>query len=115
MVQAWPFKQPLEMARSTLGGLLASLTVGRGHERALAPLFVLLLVGTVGGVFAGVLIPLRLALEDASAKGLRSQQVGARASVLTTIIASTTMWVVAMAILLPRIVVGTPTSVGGVT
>jgi len=52
------------------------------------PLFVLLLVGTVGGAFAGVLISLRLALEDASAKDLRSQQAGARASVLAVVVAS---------------------------
>ena len=34
-----------------------------GHERALAPLLVLLLAGTVGGAFAGVLVLLCLALE----------------------------------------------------
>ena len=39
------------------------LAVGSGHERALAPLLVLLLVGAVGGAFAGVLIPLCLAFE----------------------------------------------------
>ena len=37
--------------------------VGSDHERALVPLLVLLLTGTVGGTFAGVLIPLCLALE----------------------------------------------------
>ena len=41
------------------------LAVGGGYERALAPLLVLLLVGTVGGTFAGVLVPLCLALEAA--------------------------------------------------
>ena len=45
------------------GGLPAPLPVGGGHERALAPLLVLLLVGTVGGAFAGVHIPLHLAFE----------------------------------------------------
>ena len=40
-------------------------------------------------------------IEDVSAKGLRSQQVEARASVLATIIASTTIRVVAVASLLP--------------
>jgi len=39
------------------------LAVGDGHERALAPLLVLLLAGMVGGAFAGVLVPLCLALE----------------------------------------------------
>ena len=62
MVWAWPFKQPLKVARGTLHGLLASLVVGVGHERALTPLFVLLLVGTVGGALASVLVPLCLAL-----------------------------------------------------
>ena len=63
MVRAWPFEQLLEEVRGTLDGLLASLTVDSGHERALTPLFVLLLVGTVGGAFAGILILLRLAFE----------------------------------------------------
>ena len=39
------------------------LAVGGGHERALASLLVLLLVGTVGGAFASVLVPLCLAFE----------------------------------------------------
>ena len=51
------------MVRGTLGGLLASLIVGSGHERALMPLFVLLLVGMVGGAFVGVLVLLHLAFE----------------------------------------------------
>ena len=38
------------------------LVVGGGHERALAPLLVLLLAGMVGGAIAGVLVLLRLAL-----------------------------------------------------
>ena len=37
--------------------------VGGGHKRALTPLLVLLLVGTVGGAFVGVLVPLCLAFE----------------------------------------------------
>jgi hypothetical protein len=78
------------------------------------PLFVLLLVGTVGGAFTDVLIQLHLALKDVSAKGLRSWQVRARASVLTVVIASATMWVVAMASPLPRIIVGAPTGIEGV-
>ena len=36
--------------------------VGSGHERALMPLLVLLLVGTVGGAFLGILALLCLAL-----------------------------------------------------
>ena len=39
------------------------LAVGGGHERALAPLLVLLLAGMIGGAFAGVLIPFHLAFE----------------------------------------------------
>ena len=53
-------------SRSGLGYLRRAsdpLVVGGGHERALMPLLVLLLDGMVGGTFAGVLIPLRLALE----------------------------------------------------
>ena len=53
-------------------------------------------------------------VEDVSAKGLRSRQVGAWVSVLATIIASTIMRVVAMASLLPRIAAGTPVSVEAV-
>ena len=37
--------------------------VGGGHERALTPLLVLPLDGTVGGAFTSVLIPFCLALE----------------------------------------------------
>ena len=51
------------MVRGTLSGLLMPLAVGGGNKRALAPLLVLLLAGMVGGAFAGILIPLRLALE----------------------------------------------------
>ena len=96
----------------TLSGLLASLTVGSGHKQALEQ--PLLLVGTVGGAFTGVLVPLRLALKDASAKGLRSQEVGAQASVLATVIASAMTWVVATASPLPCIAAGTPMGVEGV-
>ena len=62
MVRVWPFEQLLEVVWGTLGGLLTPLVVGSGHERALAPLLVLLLVGVVGGTFVGVLILLCLAL-----------------------------------------------------
>ena len=63
MVWAWPFEQLLKVVWGTLGGLLTPHAIGSGHERALALLLVLLLVGAVGGVFASVLVPLRLALE----------------------------------------------------
>ena len=39
------------------------LAISGGHERALVPLLALPLAGTVGGAIAGVLVPLRLALE----------------------------------------------------
>ena len=39
------------------------LAIDNSYERALAPLLVLLFVGTVGGAFAGVLVPLCLAFE----------------------------------------------------
>ena len=51
------------MVRGTLSGLPTPLKVGSGHERALAPLLVLLLTGMVGGAFAGILVLLCLALE----------------------------------------------------
>ena len=56
------FEQLLEVVLGTLGGLLNPLVVGSSHEQALTSLLVLLLVGVVGGAFAGVLVPLRLAL-----------------------------------------------------
>ena len=48
-------------------------------------------------------------------KGLRSHQVRAWASVLTTIIVSASTWMVAMASPLLRIAIGTPTGIEGVT
>ena len=62
MVWAWPFEQLLKVVRGNLGRLSTRLAVGGGHERALMSLLVLL-VGTVGGVFTSVLIPFCLALE----------------------------------------------------
>ena len=63
MVRAWPFEQLLEVVHGTLGRLLTPLAVGSGHERALVPLLVLVLGGMIGGTFASILVPLRLALE----------------------------------------------------
>ena len=63
MVRAWPFEQLLEVVQGTIGRLPTPFIVGGDHERALTPLLVLLLVGTVGGTFAGVLVLLCLALE----------------------------------------------------
>ena len=53
-------------------------------------------------------------IEDVSAKGLRSQQVGARASVFAAIVAPAMMREVAAASLLPRIAVGMPAGIKGV-
>ena len=63
MVRASPFEQLLEVDWGTLDGLLTPIAVGSGHERALMPLLVLLLVGVVGGAFVDVLVPLCLAFE----------------------------------------------------
>ena len=63
MVWAWPFKQLLEELHDTFYGLLTSLAVGDGHERALVPLLALLLAGAVGGAFTGILDLICLALE----------------------------------------------------
>ena len=63
MVQAWPFEQLLEVVRGTHDGLSTPLVVGGGHERALMPLLVLLLVGIIGGAFTSVLVPLCLAFK----------------------------------------------------
>jgi len=53
-------------------------------------------------------------VEDVSAKGQRSQQVGAWASVLAAIVASAMTRVVAMASLLPLIAAGMPAGIQGV-
>ena len=65
MVRAWSFEQLLEVVRDTLHGPLAPLAVGGGHEQALVPLLVFLLVGTVGGAFISVLVPICLVFEAA--------------------------------------------------
>ena len=62
MVWTWPFEQLLEVVWGTLSWLSTPLVVNSGHERALAPLLVLLRVGAVGGAFAGILVLLCLAL-----------------------------------------------------
>ena len=102
------------MVQGTLGRLLASITVSKGHEQALTLPFVLVILGTVGGAFTDVLILLHLALEGVSAKGLRSQQVGAQASILAAVVASTMMWGVAVASPLPHITASMPTGIEGV-
>ena len=51
MVRAWPLEYLLKVVRSALRGLPATLLVGDGHERALAPLLVLLLIRAVGDTF----------------------------------------------------------------
>ena len=45
-----------QSGRGALGGLPTPFMICSGHERALMPLLVLLLVGTVRGTFAGVLV-----------------------------------------------------------
>ena len=62
MFRAWPSEQLLEVVRGTLSGLPTPFAISGGHEPALVPLLVLLLAGTVGGAFAGILVPLCLAL-----------------------------------------------------
>ena len=63
MVWAWPFEQLLKVVWGTLGRLPTPFAVEGSHERALVPLHVLLFARTVGGAFAGILVPLRPAFE----------------------------------------------------
>ena len=51
------------MVQSALRGLPTTPAVSGGHERALTPLLFLLLGGTIGGAFVGILVLPRLALE----------------------------------------------------
>jgi len=52
------------MVWSALRGLSTTLAVSSGHERVLAPLLLILpFGGTIGGAFAGTLVPPRLAFE----------------------------------------------------
>ena len=59
-----------EVVRSTLRGVSTTLAVSSSHEGVLAPLLLILSFGeTVGGAFAGTLVPPRLAVgtvEDCS-------------------------------------------------
>ena len=51
------------MVQSALRRLPTTPTVSGSHYRALTPLLFLLLSGTIGGAFTGVLVPPRLAFE----------------------------------------------------
>ena len=52
-----------KVAQSALRGLLATFAVGSGHERVVVPLLLIFLFGgTVGGAFAGVLVPPHLSI-----------------------------------------------------
>ena len=52
------------MVRSALRGLLTTPVVSGGHERALAPLLLVVLFGgTIGCTFTGVLVSPHLAIE----------------------------------------------------
>ena len=67
------------MVQGTLGGLSTPLAVGGAHKRDLVLLLVLLFVGTVGGAFADVLVPVRLAfkaIEDRSDRLLARSVAG---------------------------------------
>ena len=64
MVWAWPLEHFLKVVRSILHGLPATLAVGSGHERVIAPLLLVLPFDrTVGGDFTSILILPRLAIE----------------------------------------------------
>ena len=64
MVRAQPFEHFFEVIRSALRGLPTTLAVGSSHERVIAPLLLILSLGrTIGGAFAGTLVPPCLALE----------------------------------------------------
>ena len=64
MVWARPLKHFFEVVRSALHGLPATLTIGYGHKRVVAPLLLILSFGgMVGSTLAGVLVPPCLAVE----------------------------------------------------
>ena len=63
VVWAWPLEHFLEVVWSAFRGLPATFAVGSGHERVVAPLLLIFLFGgTVGGAFAGVLVPPHLSV-----------------------------------------------------
>ena len=63
MVRAWSLEHFFKVVWSALRGLPATLTVGSGHERVVAPLLHIFSFGrTVGGAFAGALVPPRLVI-----------------------------------------------------
>ena len=64
IVWAWPLEHFFEVVRSALRGLPTTLAVSSGHGRALTPLLLVLPFGrTMGGAFAGALVPPCLAIE----------------------------------------------------
>ena len=70
VVWAWPLEHFLEVVQSAFRGLPATFAVGSGHEQVVASLLLIFLFGgTVGGAFAGVLVPPHLsvrAIKDGS-------------------------------------------------
>jgi len=60
VVWAWPLEQLVKVIEGALGWCSAGFSLGGGHERAPTP-FLVLLIGTVGGAFISVFVPLRLA------------------------------------------------------
>ena len=64
VVWAWPLEHFLEVVRSALRGLPTTLAVSSSHEWVLTPLLLVFpFGGTIGGAFAGTLVPPCLALE----------------------------------------------------
>jgi len=63
MVWAWPLEQLVKVIRGALDRRSTSFLLGGGHERALAPLLVLLFDKTLGGALLGAVILLCLAFE----------------------------------------------------
>ena len=65
VVWAWPLEHFFKVVQSALHGLPATFAVGSGHERVITPLLLILFFGgTIGGAFASVLIPPRLAIDS---------------------------------------------------
>ena len=80
MVWAWPLEHFLKVVRSAFRRLPATFAVSSGHEWVVAPLpLIFLFGGTVGGAFAGVLVPPRLcigAIKDGSDRLLSEGMTG---------------------------------------